>query len=422
MASTAKNQSKTTNFIPQEGTNYLHVPFNSQRLSSFPDMKSYYKSEFEERINEIKIFKSSNVASAVFTKIFIRGKKVPGDPDKDARINGEELVEIKNSSQNASLAETLAKSPLKHAARIALTTNLYKDRQELSLEQLRKLMMQLAVTIGLENYNGHTSTLLITTYRLYQKKLYKKYQQDEKELEDLVRQQKNKDGSANEKNLKNVVACKNLMLPIMQLKPEKLLINPMEIKSVSMKEIIQAIDGTYPLERGQKIEIVRDEIARSLFAMVMSLAEIEFIHNTLLQLIDVMKGFGQDCLPHALEGKLWMYRLQVAVIQLQFSKKVKPQVQAYLKKCLASYGAGLKSIPQIKHMPDVQKQIFLGYSSACLFAYSLRTILTLPHSVYLRFLEAGRGSLLKSGINVKEDPTGLFDRYLKAYEEEGRDF
>ena len=171
------------------------------------------------------------------------------------------------------------------------------------------------------------------------------------------------------------------------------------------------------------MDTYRDKIARSLFAIIISLSEVEFIHDELLTTIELMRGLNPDSpLPFALEGKIWMYRLQIIVIQQRYNHKLKGRVESTLKKCLATYGKGLKALPAINHMQDIQTQVLLGHTSACLFAYSLRNVLNIPRPMYMRFLESGKSSLQKSKIKPQQDSSNLFPRYVDAFEEQNVDW
>ncbi|MBF0277658.1 MAG: hypothetical protein HQM13_07710 [SAR324 cluster bacterium] len=400
-----------------QGSSFLNVPFNSQRLQSLPDIRSFYKSEFKERLKEIRAAHGHS-ASKVFTKIF-GGIKKTGDSVQKARISGLEIAEFKKTSQNMSLVSSLEKNPNRHSARIALAANLSQDKQNLTLEQNRSVLMQLALPIGLGNFNGQNASILLSSYRFYQKQLLMQYKKDKNELKSLVVNPSENKDSANAQNLKNVTLGMDLLTPIIKLKQERVNVNAVDLKSLSIKTVQDTIDGTVKLPTGENINSYKEKIARSLFAIVMSLAEIEFIQDELLETINTMRGLNPDSpIPFALEGKIWMFRLQISVIHQRYSPKLKGRVESNLKQSLAAYGKGLKGLSTINHMKDIQTQVLLGHSSACLFAYSLRNVLNIPRPMYMRFLESGKSSLQKSHIKPKDDPSQLFGRYIDAFAEQ----
>ena len=206
-----ENPSPTQSSEPQ-GSNYLNVPFNSHRLQSLPDIRQFYKNEYKERLKEIRMARGAG-ASKVFSRLF-SGMKKGGSSELGDRTTGLEIAKFKKIPQNMSLVSSLEKNPLRHSARIALAANLSQEKQNLSLEQNRQVMMQLAIPIGLGNFNGQNASILLSSYRFYQKQLLMKYKQDEKELKDLVRSKSSNQDSGNAQNLKNVTLGIDLLSSI----------------------------------------------------------------------------------------------------------------------------------------------------------------------------------------------------------------
>ncbi len=420
MAKSGVKSNIKQNTASQKSNSYLHTKFSQFQIQSVPDIGSYYYNEFKERVDEVKK-SSSNVfqsASKIFSKIV---SKKSTYSDSDQRKSGYEIARLNKTPEAMRMVQTLTENPKKHAARIALAASIIRQKDRLSLDELRRVMMQMAIPIGLGSFNVDNIKMLISAHRYYQHKLLEQYVRDFEKAESHLKHE-SQEGNEKFRRIRNNLANNKDMLSRMieQRKEDPVSMESEFLQSLSLRQIDQAVDGTFPLPKGKTIEDVKEGLERNLSAIILSLLNVEFLHQELLSLSDVLFTLRKETpVPHFLQGRISLQRLKIAVIHKDYNPKVKPMVQERLQKTLIAFGNSLKTVSSLQAHNPLRKQIFVGHAVACLFAYNLRSFLGIPPTVFQKLLMTGKNSLEQSGLRVADDVTDLFPQYIHALTEQG---
>lgn len=413
-----KSNLKQFTQVDQKNANFLMAKFNPVMMATVPDLMRYYHNELQQRVQEITGASNSLFSSAakVFRKIFHSANvSMAGSSN---RISGFEIADFLPEKHNLSLVGTLNENPLKHSARMALVANIIKVRT-LDVDQTRMLMMQAALPIALGSYHEESIKQLREAYEIYMHKLLMRYRKDMQKIRARMEGKGPKDSRLTPQ-LENY-GKNELLLSMIKDKQEHAPVESEYFKSITVEQIQKAIAGKLDTGGGD-VETAKKNLERNVIAIVVSLINIPFMHPNLIELVTECKKLRENSpVPDFLLGRLYMNQLRRSVTLEEVTQKARPQVQDRLKRTLTAYGHALKLIKNAGN-DKVERQVFLGHASACLYAYNLKTLLGIPPPVLAKFLQTGKQSLEKSQLQIRNDKGKLYDRFMQAFNEQHMDW
>ncbi|MBF0236803.1 MAG: hypothetical protein HQM12_03795 [SAR324 cluster bacterium] len=397
---------------------YLNSIFDPTDPGCIPDLRSMYYQEFFLRVQEVEGHRSGlmNSASNLFQKILVTREKLPTD-DARARKSAYEILPYNPNQKNQKFVKELEQNPLQHSARLALVSSIIKAGAKLELDQSRKVLMHSMIPLGCGMCDPMMTKLIIAAYRTYQKNLVKYFQQKQ-EKAGLGHMEKNRD-EVKDSRYKDVyqifednLRLLNQIIRYQQSLPHMFeLIQPLNIQTLS---------EMFEHKKEMMSDASIDKIERSLMAMVLTLLEVSILHKEMLKISKQMEFFRpQSPVPFFLQARIWMEQLRLEVFEAEQGTDRKKQIDHHLKETLALYGQSLKCLGKQTISPQIRRQILTGHASACLFAYTLRTVLQIPREVTKKLLLTGQKSLSASKLPVSQDQSGLYNRYLEACSREG---
>ncbi|MBF0352235.1 MAG: hypothetical protein HQM11_14475 [SAR324 cluster bacterium] len=433
----AKSTIKQHNAKAKQNNSFLNTKFDVTSVRTIPDIGGFYYNEFRQRVEELQQQNNSLLTSAsqVFQNIIFKNRKTDFS-QVSARKSGQEIAVFQPTKKNLAIVEELTREPGKHALRVLLASNVMTSGRAFEPEQIKQMMMQLAMPLGLGSFDVGNLKLLVSANRMYKNKLLSKFRTTREKMSKGVEV-----GNAN-KNPQFTAVHNNerLLTKLLKLPIDKLPTTDF-IQSIQMSTIQKALDGTLPAQRGKTIKDTRLQIERNLTGIVMSLMEVEFLHPELFRFIDeTMKKLNPlSPLPFYLEACIWGNELKNMTVQEEFAVKgvdlmhlnsellpselnseyLNSSMKNALKKCLVAYGNSIKLLSGIGNMRQMQQKILLDHAQICLYAFSLKEQLKIPPSVFKEFLLGGRKSLLMSKLTEEYDKRGLLGNYQQILEAQG---
>ncbi len=399
---------------------YLNIKFDSSRVQSVPDLFAFYYNELKQRMDEVASHEATVLkkANLMIHKI-ITQQKVAGTSGPPARKNGYEIASFHPTNANLALARLLENDPNDHAQRIALALDVLQAGRELTTEQIRQVMMHLALPIGMMHYDVEGIQGFLSAYRLYQTRLLSEYQRKDVTIQKYAKKTNDYSIKSSHKERARHLSYNYEILKRLIQRQEKVENTMSLLQPLNRRELLGALDGTVDIPPKSNLDQVRDMVEKKLSGVITSLMEIGFLHPTLHEAITLLQRMDKENPnPHFMQARLWMQQLKVRLIQQEVTQEARGMLQGCLKKVLMCYGRSLKLLPKAGAVTQLQRQIFLGHATACITVYSLRNVLKVPPEVYRKTLVQGRDSLHKSGLEEIYDKTNLFERYGLALDNE----
>lgn len=412
----AKSGLKQTNAKSQSDATFLSIKFNPTSITTVPDIGKLYYNELRQRVNEISQHSSTLMPSAskVFSRLF-KGKKEV-DSSMEARITGNEILAFHRSPVTNKAVDALQKNPYEHKQRLTLSVNILKSGEPLSVEQMRQILMQIAVPIGLGNFSSENIKILTSHYKNFRKVLFTEYL---REIERIWAANPESRDFGNDPSFKSASGNRKIVEKLMKRSIYR--VQPSD-RIIAMNEttLKQAIEGRLKFSSGSNLLSTKQQIETNLVKIIMALLDIEFLYP---ELIRITKEYLIPLKPlnpmaYFIQGCIWMNQLQIIAIFEEQNPKVRKLMNNVLQHCLESYGKSLKFLPAIEHNKELQQKILIEHAQICLYAYTLRKKLCIPVTVYRQLVITGYKSLIKSEIDPRRDSKRVLERYKETITKE----